>query len=161
MENSLPKQQITFRGATMKRVTLYTDGACSGNPGPGGWACVLIYGDHVKELSGFSPATTNNRMELQAVIEGLDALKEPCIVDVYCDSAYVVNAIEKKWIDSWKSNGWMTKAKKPVENQDLWRELLHLLKTHQVNFVKVAGHAGIDYNERCDALARGAIKQGA
>ena len=137
----------------MKNITLYSDGSCSGNPGPGGWGCILIYKEHSKELSGGFEHTTNNRMELVGVIEGLKALKEPCCVDVYTDSAYVFNAIDKGWLTNWKRNGWKTSAKKDVENIDLWNSLSDLLSIHTVTFHKVKGHADNAYNNRCDQLA--------
>jgi ribonuclease HI len=134
-------------------VTLVADGAVSGNPGPGGWAAILISGEHRRELSGGVPDTTNNRMELMGVIEGLRALTRPCQVTVVSDSAYVVNAHLKGWIDRWKQNGWKTAAKKPVENQDLWQELLQESARHTVRFELVKGHNGHELNERADALA--------
>lgn len=144
----------------MKRVQIYTDGACSGNPGPGGWAAILVYGDKRRELSGFAPHTTNNRMELTAAVEALRALKEPCIVDLYSDSAYLVNAFRQGWLEKWQRNGWRTSQKEPVENQDLWQELLALTRRHRVEWRKVEGHAGVELNERCDQLARAAIAAG-
>ncbi len=141
----------------MKKVTLYTDGACSGNPGPGGWGCVLLYGEHKRELSGGEKSTTNNRMELTAVIEGLRCLKEKCEVDVFSDSSYTVNAFEKGWVYAWEKGGWKKADKKPVLNDDLWRELLALTRVHRVSFHKVKGHADDELNNRCDALARGGI----
>ena len=143
----------------MKRVTLYTDGACSGNPGPGGWGVVLLFGEHRRELSGGERETTNNRMELTAVIEGLRCLKYPCEVDVYSDSAYTVNAFQNGWISSWEKNGWKKADNKPVLNIDLWQRLLELTKMHMVSFKKVKGHADNEHNNRCDALARGAIEK--
>ncbi|MDR1569679.1 MAG: ribonuclease HI [Oscillospiraceae bacterium] len=140
------------------KVIVYTDGACSGNPGPGGWGAVLIADDHRKEISGFEPETTNNRMEMQAVISALSELKTPCEVDVYSDSSYLVDAFTKKWLDNWKRNGWKTSTKQPVLNQDLWAALLSLCDTHRVAFHKVRGHANNKENNRCDALATGAIK---
>jgi len=137
----------------MKKVHLYTDGACSGNPGPGGWGAVLKYGDHEKELCGGEPETTNNRMELTAVIKGLSALKEPCEVELCSDSTYVVHSIEKGWVYNWKKNGWRKSDKSPALNVDLWEQLLPLLKKHQVTLVWVKGHAGHPENERCDRLA--------
>lgn len=137
-----------------KKVTIYTDGACSGNPGKGGWGAILIYGDVVKELSGGEDNTTNNRMELKAVIEALKALKSPCEVEIYSDSAYVVNAFTQKWIDNWIKNNWKTADKKSVKNVDLWQELLVLIKTHNVTFKKVKGHSDNELNERCDKLAK-------
>lgn len=141
----------------MKRVTLYTDGACSGNPGPGGWGVVLLYGDHRKELNGGDPETTNNRMEITAVIEGLKALKFPCEVDIYSDSAYTVNAFREHWVDGWARSGWKKADKKPVLNADLWQELLELTHKHKVIFHKVKGHADNELNNRCDELARSGI----
>ena len=143
----------------MKEVTVYTDGACSGNPGPGGWGAILMYGEHQKELSGYMPETTNNRMEVFAAIQALSLLKQACCVTIYSDSAYLVNAIEKGWLRNWQRNGWKTASKQPVENQDLWRLLLTLLNAHDVRFVKVRGHADNPFNNRCDALATGEIKR--
>ena len=142
-----------------KRVTLYTDGACSGNPGLGGYAGILIYGENRREYTGAEKQTTNNRMEVMAVIEGLKCLKYPCIVDVYSDSAYTVNAFENGWIYAWEKNGWKKADKKSVLNVDLWEELYTLTRTHEVIFHKVAGHADNELNNRCDKLARGAITQ--
>ena len=143
----------------MKKVTLYTDGACSGNPGIGGWGAVLIYNGVEKRISGADGSTTNNRMEMTAVIEGLKCLKEPCEVDVYSDSAYTVNAFEQGWIFGWAINGFKKSDKKPVLNEDLWRSLLELNGIHKLKFIKVKGHADNEYNNRCDALARGAIEK--
>ena len=143
----------------MKEVTIYTDGACSGNPGTGGWGAVLFYGPHMKELSGGVPDTTNNRMELTAVIEALGALKEPCKVKLYSDSAYVVNCFRQGWIDNWVKNGWVNSKGQPVENQDLWKRLLERMKIHRVEYIKVKGHSDNDWNNRCDALARAAIRR--
>ena len=143
-----------------KQVTLYTDGACSGNPGPGGWGVVLIYQENKKELSGYQPETTNNRMELFAAIQGLSALKESCVVNLYSDSSYLVNAFEKHWIEKWQRNGWKTSTKSPVENQDLWKLLLIHVRKHQVRFIKVKGHSDNQYNNRCDEMAVAAIKNG-
>lgn len=141
----------------MKEVVLYTDGACSGNPGPGGWGAVLLYGTLKKELCGGDKSTTNNRMELTAVIEGLRRLKYPCKVDVYSDSAYTVNAFNECWVKDWEKNGWKKSDNKPVLNADLWRELVALVNVHSVTFHKVKGHADNALNNRCDELARGAI----
>lgn len=143
----------------MKEVMIYTDGACSGNPGPGGWGAVLFYGEHKKEISGGEKVTTNNRMEIQAVIEGLSLLKEPCTVKVYSDSAYVVNCFQNGWIHGWLRNGWKNSKKDPVENQDLWKKLWELMKQHSVEYVKVKGHSDNEWNNRCDELAREAIKR--
>ena len=137
----------------MKHVDIYTDGACSGNPGKGGWGAILKYGSAVKELSGGEAETTNNRMELTAVIKALEALKEPCEVTLTSDSKYVIDAITKRWAYSWKSNGWRKADKKPALNVDLWEHLLTLLEKHSVTFVWVKGHAGHPENERCDELA--------
>jgi ribonuclease HI len=141
-----------------KKLTIYTDGACSGNPGPGGWGALLIYGSTTREISGYSPATTNNRMELTAAIEALEALKEPCKVDLYSDSSYLVNAINEGWLKRWLINNWKTAAKKSVENPDLWQKILKLIRLHDVTFHKVKGHSDNPYNNRCDVLAREAIK---
>ena len=141
----------------MKQVTLYTDGACSGNPGPGGWGAILMCGAKKKEISGGEVSTTNNRMELTAVIEGLKQLKYPCAVEVYSDSAYTVNAFQEGWVSGWEKGGWRKADKKPVLNADLWQELLALVRTHQVTFHKVKGHADNPLNNRCDELARAAI----
>ncbi len=141
----------------MKEVTIYTDGACSGNPGPGGWGAVLMYGEHRKEISGGDAHTTNNRMELTGPIEALELLKQPCKVRLYSDSAYLVNAFNQHWIANWQRNGWQTSQKKPVENKELWHRLLELCRTHEVEFIKVKGHADNAENNRCDELARAAI----
>ena len=143
----------------MKNIILYTDGACSGNPGPGGWASILRYGDSIKELSGGEKDTTNNRMELTGVIEGLKALKEPCAVELYSDSQYIVNALNNGWLRDWKKRGWKNAAGQAVENQDLWFILLAQTKKHHVTFYKVKGHADHPENIRCDELATGAIKE--
>lgn len=142
----------------MKEVTIYTDGACSGNPGPGGWGAILMYKDVRREMSGFEPHTTNNRMELTGPIVALSALKEPCSVTLYSDSAYLINAFEQRWIDGWLRRNWVKSDKKPVENQDLWKEILRLCSIHNVRWVKVKGHADNPNNNRCDELATGAIK---
>jgi ribonuclease HI len=139
--------------AISEEVLLVPDGAVSGNPGPGGWAVVLVKGAHRREISGGEPHTTNNRMELRAVIEGLRALRRPCRVRVLCDSAYVVNAHRKGWIDTWQRNGWRTAARKPVENQDLWQDLLAAEEPHEIIWELVKGHAGHELNERADVLA--------
>lgn len=143
------------RNQDMKTVTLYTDGACSGNPGPGGWGAILIFGSHEKELSGGEPKTTNNRMELTAVIRGLEALKEPCIVELYTDSKYVIDALEKGWAKGWKARGWVKADKKLALNPDLWERLLELCEMHIVSLHWVKGHAENPYNNRCDKLAVG------
>lgn len=135
------------------KVTIYTDGACSGNPGPGGWGAILVSNEHEKELCGGEKETTNNRMELTAVISALSALKRPCEVTLYTDSKYVVDAIEKGWAKKWKANNWMRTNKDKALNSDLWQQLLDLLEIHKVSFVWVKGHAGHAYNERCDRLA--------
>ncbi len=143
----------------MKEVMIYTDGACSGNPGPGGWGAILFYGPHQKELSGGERHTTNNRMEIQAVIEGLKLLKEPCKVQVFSDSAYVVNCFQKGWIRGWLRNGWLNSKREPVENKELWQELWSLMGKHKVDYVKVKGHSDNKWNNRCDELAREAVKR--
>ena len=143
----------------LKKVNIYTDGACSGNPGPGGWAAILEFGPHKKEISGSMPGTTNNRMELFAAISGLGALKEPCDVTLYSDSNYLVQAFNDHWIDNWKRNGWKTSGGSPVENQDLWFILSAQIKKHNVTFIKVKGHADHPENNRCDELARNAIAE--
>ena len=137
----------------MKKIQLFTDGACSGNPGPGAWAAILRYGPTEKELVGGELDTTNNRMELTAVIRGLQALKEPCEVHITSDSTYVVHSIQKGWLNAWQKNGWRKADKKPVLNRDLWEELLPLLAAHTVHFHWIRGHTGHAENERCDALA--------
>lgn len=137
----------------MKTVQLFTDGACSGNPGPGGWGAILRFGEHEKELSGGAADTTNNRMELTAVIEGLLALKTPCIVELTTDSKYVADGIDKGWAANWKKNGWRKADKKPALNPDLWDELLRLADIHTLKINWIKGHAGHAENERCDALA--------
>ncbi len=137
----------------ISEVTIYTDGACSGNPGPGGWAAILIAGNYKKELSGGEAQTTNNRMELAGVINGLRALKRPCKVTIYSDSAYVVNAFNQNWLAKWMTNGWKNSAKAEVANADLWKELAVLTATHKVTFSKVKGHANDELNNRCDELA--------
>ncbi|MGN0457384.1 MAG: ribonuclease HI [Eubacterium sp.] len=137
----------------MKKINIYTDGACSGNPGPGGWGAVLVYNGVEKQLSGSEKETTNNRMELTAVIKALSALKEPCEVTLTTDSKYVCDAINQRWVYSWKAKGWRKADKKPALNVDLWEELLRLLEEHKVEFVWVKGHNGHKYNEICDKLA--------
>jgi ribonuclease HI len=141
----------------MKQVTLYTDGACKNNPGPGGYGVVLLFDSHRKELSAGYRKTTNNRMEILAAIAGLEALKEPCRVRLYSDSQYLVNAIEKGWALRWQANGWKRNSKEKAINPDLWEKLLNLCKIHKVEFIWVRGHAGHIENERCDVLATSAI----
>ncbi len=140
-------------------VYIYTDGACSGNPGPGGWGAVLVWENKEKELWGYEADTTNNRMELTAAIRALQTLKFPCRVELYSDSAYLVNAFGKGWLEKWQANGWRTSGKKEVENQDLWQELLLLGQIHEIKWNKVKGHADNIYNNRCDQLAVEAIKK--
>ena len=137
----------------MKTVKLYTDGACSGNPGPGGWGVILEYMDVQREFSGGAENTTNNRMELTAVIEGLRRLKEPCIVELYADSKYVIDGLQKGWAESWKKRGWIKADKKPALNPDLWEQLLELTNVHQLHYHWVKGHADNPMNNRCDELA--------
>ncbi len=136
----------------MKKVIIYTDGACSGNPGPGGWGAILLYGEHEKEISGYVPETTNNRMEMQAVIEALKVLKQPCMVELYTDSDYVVKGI-KQWLPAWKAKQWRNAAGKEVKNKDLWQELEHYTTLHNINWHWVRGHDGNQLNERADRLA--------
>ncbi len=143
----------------MKKVTLYTDGACSGNPGKGGWAAILSYNNHEKVLSGGENQTTNNRMELMAVIAGLSALKEGCSVEIYSDSAYVVNAFLQGWTTNWIENNWKTASNKQVQNVDLWQKLLKLTAGHEISWNKVKGHADNELNNRCDKIARGEIEK--
>jgi ribonuclease HI len=142
----------------MKSLTIYTDGACKGNPGKGGWGAILSFGPHEKELYGYDPQTTNNRMELMAVIMSLEALKEPCEVNLFSDSSYVLKGI-KEWIHGWKLRGWKTADKKPVKNEDLWRRLDEARQKHRVNWNWVKGHAGDEMNERADGLANKAIEE--
>lgn len=142
----------------MKKITVYTDGACSGNPGVGGWGAVLEYNGIEKEISGAEIDTTNNRMELMAAIRALEALREPCAVLIHTDSSYLHNAFEKYWVYAWQDNGWFTSTKKPVSNRDLWERLLELTKKHKVKFIKVVGHSDNILNDRCDKLAKAAIK---
>lgn len=137
----------------MKEVTLYCDGACSKNPGPGGWGSILIYKGNEKELSGYCELTTNNQMEITAALNGLKALKEPCKVDIYTDSAYVCNAFLQNWIYGWLKNGWVNSKKEPVKNKELWQELYEMTRFHNVTWHKVKGHADNIYNNRCDKLA--------
>jgi ribonuclease HI len=134
-------------------VTIYTDGACKGNPGPGGWGAVLIWQEQERTLQGGERETTNNRMELMAALKALEALKRPCQVRLFSDSAYLVNAFSQGWLAKWQKNGWLTSKKEPVENQDLWRRLLELAAGHEIFWHKVRGHSGDPYNERCDAMA--------
>ena len=141
------------RNKTMKTITTYTDGACSGNPGPGGWGAILQYGPHTKEMSGGEKNTTNNRMELTGVIRALQTLKEPCIVELYSDSKYVIDALSKGWAKGWRARGWVKGDKKPALNPDLWAVLLDLCEVHDVRTHWVKGHADNPFNERCDRLA--------
>ena len=142
---------------SMKKVTIYTDGACSGNPGIGGWGAILFYKDTKKEISGFQKDTTNNQMELTAAIKALDLLKVPCEIDLYSDSAYLINAFKEDWITKWQINGFRTANKKPIKNLDLWKQLIDFNNMHKINWIKVKGHADNKYNNRCDALATGEI----
>ena len=137
----------------LKKVTIYTDGACSGNPGPGGYGAVLIYNGNEKEISGADKSTTNNKMEMLGVIKALELLKEKCDVEIYSDSAYVVNSINNKWVYSWRKNNWIKSDKSKAKNIDLWERLLKLIEYHNVKFMKVKGHADNEYNNRCDKLA--------
>lgn len=143
----------------MKKVTIHTDGSCLGNPGPGGWAAILHYGKYEREMVGAEPMTTNNRMEMLAAVAGLEALREPCEVDLHSDSSYLINAFRKGWVEKWQRNGWRTAGKDPVKNVDLWQKLVALNDTHRIEFHYVAGHSGHPLNERCDELAREAATQ--
>lgn len=143
----------------MKEVILYTDGACSGNPGPGGWGAILIWNGIEKELSGGEANTTNNRMEMKAIIEGLRALKEKCHVKIHSDSALIINAFNKNWIQNWQKRSWKKSDKKPVENQDLWKEMLKVMGPHKVDWIKVKGHSTNELNNRVDRIAVAASKQ--
>lgn len=147
------KKIIQRKQQKMKTVTIYTDGACSGNPGPGGWGAILMYGAHKKELSGGEASTTNNRMELTAVISALELLKEPCAVELWSDSKYVIDALDKGWAKGWRAKGWIKSDKKPALNPDLWARLLDLCEIHTVRTHWVKGHAENEYNNRCDELA--------
>ena len=147
------KIRKTWRRKKMKTVTIYTDGACSGNPGPGGWGAILIYGTHKRELSGGEADTTNNRMELTAVIQALSLLKEPCIVELWSDSTSVIDGLEKGWARGWQKRGWIKSDKKPALNPDLWGRLLELESLHTLRYHWVKGHAENEYNNRCDELA--------
>ena len=137
----------------MEEVTIYTDGACSGNPGPGGYGAILMYNGTEKEMSGGEKNTTNNKMELMAAIVSLECLKEPCDVTLYSDSAYLVNAYNQKWIENWKKNGWKNSNREDVKNRELWEKLEKLTSIHNVTFIKVKGHSDNEYNNRCDKLA--------
>ncbi|MCL2058424.1 MAG: ribonuclease HI [Oscillospiraceae bacterium] len=146
--------------ASAKSVDIYTDGACSGNPGPGGWAAILIYRGHEKEIFGAEPETTNNRMELLAAIRALECLKEPCCVNLYSDSSYLVDAFLKKWVHKWMRNGWrLSNNKDMAKNADLWQALMGLAQVHDIRFIKVAGHSDNINNNRCDKLATAAIEK--
>lgn len=143
----------------MVSVTIYTDGACSGNPGPGGWAAVLLHENNIKEISGGNKNTTNNIMEITAVIEALKCLKFECEAKVHSDSAYVVNCFNQGWIYNWRKNNWKTASKEPVKNKELWEELYNLVQKHKVEFIKVKGHSDVELNNRCDELARAEISK--
>lgn len=143
---------------TRPTVHIYTDGACSGNPGPGGWAAILLYGEHRKDVSGGEAETTNQRMELRAAVEGLKALRRPARVLLHSDSAYLINAFEQGWLKRWQRNGWQTASKKPVSNKDLWEQLLIASAEHDVQWIKVKGHADDEWNNRADELARAAVQ---
>ncbi len=143
----------------MKKISIYTDGACSGNPGSGGWGSILIYNGHEREISGFEENTTNNKMELTAAIEALKCLKEPCSVELYSDSAYLINGFEQNWVRNWKYNGWKKPDKSEVKNIELWKELDRLNQVHEIRWIKVKGHSDNEYNNRCDKLATGEIKK--
>ncbi|NLZ71921.1 MAG: ribonuclease HI [Clostridiaceae bacterium] len=143
----------------LAKVDIYTDGACSGNPGPGGWAAILKTGKYEKEISGFEKDTTNNRMELTAALEALKALKKPCQINFYSDSAYLIKAFNEKWLENWQKNNWKNSAKQPVSNSDLWKQFIPLIEKHQIDWFWVKGHADNPYNNRCDELAVQAIER--
>ena len=143
----------------MQKVVIYTDGACSGNPGPGGWGAILMAGDNKKEISGGKKDTTNNVMELTAALEALKLLKFPCEVDLYSDSAYLVNGFDKGWIYNWQKNNWQTANKEPVKNKEIWEAIYKMTKVHKIKFIKVKGHSDNEFNNRCDEMARNAIKK--
>ncbi|WP_399388665.1 ribonuclease HI [Thermoanaerobacterium sp. CMT5567-10] len=143
----------------MPEIDIYTDGACSGNPGPGGWGAVLIYNDIKKEISGYEENTTNNRMELTAAIKALSLLKRSCKINLYSDSSYLINAFNQKWIENWQKRGWLKSDKTPVENKDLWLKLLDLSSCHDIKWIKVKGHSDNEYNNRCDKLATDEIRK--
>ena len=142
----------------MNKVIIYTDGACSGNPGPGGWGAILMYGDTKKEISGGKKNTTNNVMELTAALEALKLLKYPCEVELYSDSAYLVNGFNQGWIYGWQKNSWKNSSKEPVKNKEIWEEIYKMTQKHKVKFIKVKGHSDNEFNNRCDEMARNAIK---
>jgi ribonuclease HI len=148
-----------LRAIELKLVEIYTDGGCIPNPGPGGWGAVLLYNNKIRELSGYEPETTNNRMELLAAIKAMEALKMPCRVKLYSDSALLINAFNQNWVRTWQRKNWIKTGNEPVKNPDLWKRLLELGQIHQIEWIKVKGHAGIQYNERCDQLATAAIRQ--
>ena len=143
----------------MKEVSIYTDGACSGNPGPGGWGAILEYKGTEKEISGFDASTTNNRMELTAAAEALALLKESCVVRLYSDSAYLVNGFQQRWVVNWQKNGWKNSKKEPVLNSDLWKILIEMDRKHRITWIKVKGHSDNEKNNRCDKLATDEIKK--
>jgi ribonuclease HI len=149
---NIPPQRLQCR--RLKTIIVYTDGACSGNPGPGGWGAILIFGDTKKELFGGEPHTTNNRMEMMGAIRALEALKEPCHVHLHSDSAYLINCFKNRWYANWQRNGWKNSAKQPVENRDLWERLLELASKHRIEWIKVKGHSNDALNNRADELAR-------
>jgi ribonuclease HI len=143
----------------MKKVIIYTDGACSGNPGAGGWGAILKYGLHEKEISGFASSSTNNQMELTAAVEAIRCLKEPCEIDLFSDSAYLINGFNESWLEKWKNNGWKTTSKNDVKNIELWKALDEMNKMHRINWIKVKGHSDNEYNNRCVKIATGQIKK--
>ncbi len=143
----------------MKKIVIYTDGACSGNPGDGGWGAILMYGGSEKAISGFEENTTNNKMELKAAIEALKALKQPCEVELYTDSAYVMGGFAKGWVNNWKRNGWVNSSKEEVKNIDFWKQLDELNNMHKITWIKVKGHSDNEYNNKCDKLATGEVAQ--
>lgn len=154
----MTKENTDIQSKQRAYVKIYTDGACSGNPGPGGWAAILLSQGAEKVISGYESATTNNRMELTAAAEALAMLRKPCDVDLYSDSAYLVSAFNQRWLDNWQNNGWKNSAKQPVSNPDLWQRLLALSRQHNVTWIKVKGHADNEFNNRCDQIAVSEIK---
>jgi ribonuclease HI len=156
--SNISREWRIYNKKMKKNVIMYTDGACSGNPGPGGYAAILIYGENIKEVSGFENDTTNNRMEITAVIKGLEMLKEPCDIQIYSDSSYVVDSVEKGWLFAWSKKNWIKSDKKPVKNIELWTQMIKYLNIHNIKFIKVKGHSDNEYNNRCDKLAVEAYK---
>ena len=154
----LDKIWFIYNNIHMKTIQIYTDGSCQYNPGPGGWACILMYNGQVKEKNGYIPNTTNNQMELLAIIKALEMVKECCNIELFSDSAYIVNAFQQNWIEKWEKNGWQNSQKQPIAHIELWQQLLQLTQKHNITWNKVKAHTNNVYNNRCDALAKQAIK---